>query len=135
MIEGLLSEEGMEAVFTRAWRIGYGRLFRPAVGSEETGRMRGAGPDAPPASGAQTDPATGSEEPDKPLTFHFAPEMGPLIRPDVPSLPTGTDTWALHNGYASVTPLRAAFAEPDDEALTLERASGGDRGAGTRLRL
>ncbi|KZO90315.1 sure-like protein [Calocera viscosa TUFC12733] len=147
MIPALLSDGGggVEALWTTAWRNGYGRLFMPTAKKPST---KAAGPDAGPSSehssrtstpaGNQpsyalpkhhTDPETAAH----PLTFHFAPDMEPLVRPDVALLPEGTDTWALHHGFASVTPLRAAFAEPGAESLALAGEGEGKPGAKVRL--
>ncbi|EUC65217.1 5'/3'-nucleotidase SurE [Rhizoctonia solani AG-3 Rhs1AP] len=43
------------------------------------------------------------------LVFTFSPEMQHLVSPPLDKLPYGTDTWAIHHGKASVTPMRAAF--------------------------
>ncbi|KZT52837.1 sure-like protein [Calocera cornea HHB12733] len=145
MIQALLADGGVEAVWTTAWRNGYGRLFTP---SAKKPTVKAAGPDAPPSSASSsgtstpsgnqpsyalpkhhTDPETAAH----PLTFHFAPDMEPLVRPDVTLLPEGTDTWALHHGFASVTPLRAAFAEPGAESLALAGEAEGKPGAKVRL--
>ena len=40
--------------------------------------------------------------------------MAGLISPSLDSLPVGSDGWALHRGWVSVTPLRASFGEPDE---------------------
>ncbi|CAE7125769.1 unnamed protein product [Rhizoctonia solani] len=44
------------------------------------------------------------------LVFTFSPEMQNLVSPPLDKVPYGTDTWAVHHGKASVTPMRAAFA-------------------------
>jgi len=38
--------------------------------------------------------------------------MKALIDPSVDSLPVGSDAWAIHQGWISVTPLRSTFGEP-----------------------
>ncbi|KAF8761881.1 Sure-like protein [Rhizoctonia solani] len=43
------------------------------------------------------------------LVFTFSPDMQNLVSPPLDKVPHGTDTWAVHNGKASVTPMRAAF--------------------------
>lgn len=43
------------------------------------------------------------------LVFTFSPEMKHLVSPPLDKVPHGTDTWAVHHGKASVTPMRAAF--------------------------
>lgn len=42
----------------------------------------------------------------------------------------GTDSWALHHGFISVTPLQASFAEPEEEAMRFgsEAAAAADAG-------
>lgn len=44
--------------------------------------------------------------------FKFAPDMAGLVSPVVSTLPLGSDAWAIHQGWVSVTPLRAGFGEP-----------------------
>lgn len=44
------------------------------------------------------------------LVFTFSPDMKHLVSPPLDKVPYGTDTWAVHHGMASVTPLRTAFA-------------------------
>ncbi|EJT99793.1 sure-like protein [Dacryopinax primogenitus] len=145
MIETLLAEGSIEALWTTAWRNGYGRLFKP---SQKPTTLKAAGPDAPSSSESSSRSITPANQPSHslpkfetdaetaahPLTFHFAPDMEPLVRPDVATLPEGTDTWALHRGFASVTPLRAAFAEPGAEGLCLAGEVEGRPGAKVRIR-
>ncbi|KAL1739093.1 hypothetical protein HDZ31DRAFT_69302, partial [Schizophyllum fasciatum] len=64
-------------------------------------------PDASATATTDTSPA-----PAPPLAFKWSPVMEGIIRPDLATVPEGTDAWAIHRGYASVTPLHAAFAEP-----------------------
>lgn len=61
--------------------------------------------------------APGSETMSKDLgkiVFTFSPDIGELINPRESSVPAGTDAWAFRKGWASVTPLRASFAEPSE---------------------
>lgn len=61
--------------------------------------------------------AAGNETTSKDLgkiVFTFSPDIGELINPRESSVPAGTDAWAFRNGWASVTPLRASFAEPSE---------------------
>lgn len=111
IIHKLLSPEGVGVTWSSMWRNAYGRLFTKHI------------PDAPdlPAAGPDSDLPTqeaelknGDDRAER-LVFKFSPEMGPLVNPDVASLPQGTDAWAVHNDFATVTPLRAAFAEPPQE--------------------
>ncbi|KAL7410222.1 survival protein sure-like phosphatase/nucleotidase [Mrakia frigida] len=83
--------------FTRIWRNNYASLFKPL----------------PPADGAPPS-----------LLFHFAPQMAGLVNPDLSTLPPGSDAWAVHSGYISVTPLRSSFAEPGMDALSLGSREG-----------
>lgn len=117
MIERLLSDEGLQIVWTTMWRNSYGRLFKALPNAEAASKqppMSPAGPDSssnpgPTNSGSatQTSPKNASD-----LTFKFAPKMEGLINPPLSSLPVGSDGWAMSEGHASVTPLRASFAEP-----------------------
>ncbi|KAF9015184.1 survival protein sure-like phosphatase/nucleotidase [Cyathus striatus] len=54
------------------------------------------------------------------LLFKWAPEMKGLITPSSSSLPEGSDGWAIHKGYVSVTPLRASFGEPTSQVVDAE---------------
>nr|GAT44208.1 predicted protein [Mycena chlorophos] len=83
LIEGLLSKEGLKVAWTHMWRNNYGQLFKPI-----------------PADTA-------------PLTFKFSPVMHNLIEPDESHVPVGSDGYAMLKGWASITPLRATFAEPE----------------------
>lgn len=116
MIEPLLSDEGLQIVWTSMWRNSYGRLFKALPNTEAASKqpMSPAGPDsssnpgqANSGSATQTSPQHAND-----LIFKFAPEMKGLINPPKSSLPVGSDGWAMSEGYASVTPLRASFAEP-----------------------
>jgi tubulin--tyrosine ligase len=116
MIQQLLSDEGLQIVWTTLWRNSYGRLFKALHSSEDVLKhgISAAGPDLP-----NVDPAHG-EQPSiealpqnvNDLVFKFAPDMRGLITPSPSSVPVGSDAWAISNGYVSVTPLRASFAEP-----------------------
>ncbi|KAJ9121688.1 hypothetical protein QFC22_002308 [Naganishia vaughanmartiniae] len=68
------------------------------------------------SSAQQKDPAEGDDEEER-IVFHFAPDMKPLILPEAETLLEGSDSWALHHGFISVTPLQASFAEPEEEAM------------------
>jgi tubulin---tyrosine ligase len=117
MIESLLSEEEMPIYWTKMWRSSYGRLFKDVSVSDEV-RMPSGGPDSDlSAKGVDASPSS-LEEPKQDsnkLIFKFSPDFGPLIRPPVALVPEGTDAWAINNGWASVTPLQAKYAEPADE--------------------
>ena len=66
---------------------------------------------AGPAALPPDDPTTSMDtDSSKPLKFHFAPNMGPLLFPASEDLPEGTDAWAFAKGFVSVTPMRAEYA-------------------------
>jgi len=116
MIQQLLSDEGLQIVWTTIWRNSYGRLFKALPSSESAAKqgVSAAGPDSPNAdlaSGRQlaTEQTPGNVNN---LVFKFAPDMRGLVTPSRASAPVGSDGWAISNGYISVTPLRASFAEP-----------------------
>jgi hypothetical protein len=114
MIETLLSSDGVPVCWTALGRNAYGRLFK-ALPSEQAAQrqsVKSGGPDAPGAEttseqvrGDQGD-STGAE-----LVFKWAPDMTGVLNPDKPV--EGSDTWALAQGWACVTPLMASFAEPE----------------------
>ncbi|EJD03904.1 sure-like protein [Fomitiporia mediterranea MF3/22] len=136
MVNDLLNGEGLPVLWTKIWRNAYGRLFKPFT-LEPTGTeaVPAGGPDAQLSSSNKGDPADRyrSEAPQTDafpqakslsskrtpgeishapeLVFKFAPDMSGLIGPRI-AAPVGSDAWALERGYASVTPLRASFAEP-----------------------
>ncbi|KZS92965.1 sure-like protein [Sistotremastrum niveocremeum HHB9708] len=114
MVPKLLSEEGMDICWTRIWRNEYGQLFRAPKGQRTQEHVSEAGPDSDKAT--QTDQPSSSRS----LTFVFAPDFKRLITPEQGSLPEGSDAWALSHNLASVTPLRASFAEPSDASLALQ---------------
>ncbi|KAL5535574.1 hypothetical protein ACEPAF_3668 [Sanghuangporus sanghuang] len=161
MLHSLLSEEGMPVVWTTVWRNAYGRLFKPhTLGLADGDVLPPGGPDArlssnngnsaeskievPQAgSSSREKPVSSSENFDDPieqdghapeLVFKFAPDMSGLIGSRVVA-PVGSDTWAIERGWASVTPLRASFAEApvaENGEETLESALT-DLGDGVRL--
>lgn len=45
------------------------------------------------------------------LAFRWAPDITHLLTSDLSTIPVGSDTWMLRMGYATVTPLKASFAE------------------------
>ncbi|KAG8219839.1 sure-like protein [Butyriboletus roseoflavus] len=110
MIHKLADPEGLQVYWTRIWRNSYGRLFKrvPTV----QGTQREIVPDDP-------DPLTGlisagsAAQADVYLAFKFAPDIEPLVNPDLSVVPVGTDGWAFGMGHASITPMRSGFAEAD----------------------
>ncbi|EMD42032.1 hypothetical protein CERSUDRAFT_110571 [Gelatoporia subvermispora B] len=119
MVEGLISEEGVKIYWTSIWRNSYGRLFKAHTPREAVAAptMSAAGPDSPNED-PNYQPRLGENKAAPrdvgKLFFKFAPDMTHLINPSMSSLPVGTDGWAISQGWASVTPIRASFAEPND---------------------
>lgn len=108
LVEGLLSEEGLKIFSTTMWRNSYGRLFKTILPTPGAETMRSAGPDGDSV-------ATGPNLDEHKLLFKFSPDMKDLITPSASHLPAGSDGWAIHHGWVSVTPLRACFGEPPEE--------------------
>ena len=120
MVEELLSDDGLQIVWTTMWRNSYGRLFETLPNAEAASLlpMSPAGPDSSlvpsqlnGGNATQTSPKHAGD-----LIFKFAPNIDGLINPLQCSLPIGSDGWAISEGYVSVTPLRASFAEPPEQA-------------------
>lgn len=120
LIEGLLSEEGLKICWTYVWRNSYSRLFKNAAAEHLPNPHRSAATIAQcEQQGEAKTLATGptpAETGD--LLFQWAPEMKDLITPSPSSIPVGSDGWAFHRGYVSVTPLQASFAEPSTQSDT-----------------
>lgn len=124
-----LQEPGsVEVLHTTTWRNQYGRLFKalkPAADTPSGAAAPPEGPDAAPPKSTQptttVPPSTTSSSDSDPLRFKFAPDMSNLIPKSSNEIPEGTDAWAIHNGYASVTALRASFAEPSEVGSTSGR--------------
>jgi len=121
MIEELRQPGGLEVVWTRVWRNNYGQLFKPKEEGRPSSRVQAAGPDA----GSETPVTVNGSSDELPATsgqllFQFFPKMDSLVNPPVDTLAHGTDAWAIHSARASVTPLRAAFAEPLLESYCFE---------------
>ena len=114
LVEGLLLDTGLKVVWTTMWRNSYGQLFRN-VSSPDTpqtrGTVRSVGPDPLMDGNVVRKPVPVQTEPSE-LAFKFAPDMKDLITPAASSLPPDSDAWAIHQGWACVTPLRACFGEP-----------------------
>lgn len=101
LVEGILSEEGLKICWTRMWRNSYGRLFK---------NISTVNQDSISSYTTSMPKNEGEEIGD--LLFKWSPEMRGLITPIPSMLPFGSDGWAIHNGWVSVTPLRASFGEP-----------------------
>lgn len=70
------------------------------------------------------------EQASRPLAFRFAPVMDGLVNPDPKTLPEGTDTWAIHNGYVTISPLRPCFDQAGSEGLALGSGAGAGKAVG-----
>ncbi|KAG6851045.1 hypothetical protein H0H93_002937 [Arthromyces matolae] len=114
--ENLLTDEGPKICSTFMWRNSYGRLFQRASASvaKSANSALAPGPDASGLTQSNT-PPVGTPDSAGELMFSFSPDMTDLITPSFSSLPVGSDAWALHQGWVSVTPLRASFGEPDND--------------------
>ncbi|KAG8951591.1 hypothetical protein FRC04_005878 [Tulasnella sp. 424] len=127
IVNELRQPGGLEIHWTRIWRNNYGQLFKQKDEGKKTEAIREAGPDAPPEppTSIKTSPSeSGPPETSSALVFRFAPQIDALVNPPLESLPHGSDGWALYHRKASVTPLRASFAEPLLESLCLATESG-----------
>lgn len=102
MVKGLLDEEGLKVCWTSIWRNSYGRLFKHHMIAEPLASS--AGPDADVSQNEGQ------------LVFKFAPDMSGVLNPR--ESPVGSDGWAIAQGWASVTALRASFAEAEVSGLT-----------------
>lgn len=119
MVNDLLKENSVPVVWTTIWRNKYGQLFKPhtlAPSGTATPAPEG-GPDAVVGDAKRLKPGEnlnslqdtkGDSAPE--LIFKFSPSMEGLIGPNI-AAPVGTDAWAVDHGLASITPLRASFAE------------------------
>ncbi|KAJ9125879.1 hypothetical protein QFC24_002663 [Naganishia onofrii] len=86
----------------------------PAVAAPSTSTSTTEDPSS--SSSAQQKDSKDQDDEER-IVFHFAPDMKPLILPEAETLLEGSDSWALHHGFISVTPLQASFAEPEEEAM------------------
>lgn len=112
LIEDILSDEGLKICWTTMWRNSYGRLFK-SVSKSNDRSVKAAGPDTLDDSQSLAFGPLPDNKISNQLSFKWSPEMTGLITPSLKSLPVGSDGWALHRGWVSVTPLRATFGEPD----------------------
>jgi hypothetical protein len=112
MIEEILSNGGLQIVWTTMWRNSYGRLFEAVPSPEAPVEQYEAGLDSPnnaPANDMQLGVLAQNVSN---LVFRFAPDLRRIVSPAPASVPVGSDGWAMGQGYVSVTPLRASLAEP-----------------------
>jgi len=116
-----LTDEGLKICWTTMWRNTYSRLFKRVLGesSESVHKIPPSGPATPgiPALGGKP---SGPPTHDEQLLFQFSPDMKDLVHPSLLSLPVGSDSWAIHRGLVSVTPLRASFGVPVPEHEEVE---------------
>ncbi|KAG8920535.1 hypothetical protein FRC01_000711 [Tulasnella sp. 417] len=150
IVNELRQPGGLEVLWTRVWRNSYGQvhllrrihrldvnsdlivldqLFKRKEDEKKAEVVREAGPDAPPESSTliKTSPSDSKPtETSSALVFRFAPQIDALVNPPLESLPHGSDGWAMHYRKASVTPLRASFAEPLLESLCLATERGAE---------
>ncbi|KAF9056188.1 survival protein sure-like phosphatase/nucleotidase [Panaeolus papilionaceus] len=110
LIQDILTEEGLKICWTHMWRNSYGRLFKSVASGKVNQKVNPPGPDAIADSKAEASVPNDSESSE--LLFKWSPDMLGLINPSIDTLPIGSDGWALHQGWVSVTPLRASFGEP-----------------------
>lgn len=113
MIEELLTDEGLPTMWTSMWRNSYGQLFK-ALSTAEASADYGVSPAGPDSNAGAAEDTPDAEKVPKNvvnLMFKFSPDLSYLITPPPSSVPVGSDGWAMFKGYASVTPLRACFAE------------------------
>jgi broad specificity polyphosphatase/5'/3'-nucleotidase SurE len=129
MIQGLLSEDGLPIIWTRLWRNSYHKLFK-ACSSERAAELEHP-LDSIETAAAQTNSqeAGGKVNPKGigKLLFEFSPDMKDFINLPPPSLPEGSDSWAIETGCVSVTPMRASFGEPPAEDVFVPGGTTQDR--------
>ena len=116
LIEELLAEGSLKIHWTTLWRNSYGSLFEDISGSKksEDRTIMLAVSDVTKESRVFTEvpePKIPKTTEFHPLSFKWSPDIDHLIYPSDEILPVGSDGWAIYHGWASVTPLRAAFAE------------------------
>ncbi|KAG2224012.1 hypothetical protein INT45_009598 [Circinella minor] len=112
-----LSVEKRPVYLTQFHKMHYGRLFKPL---DDKYKKTDSGKSA---STIITNPTTtGTKEEESPeyaarkeaegqesgrLVFHFAPDYKSIVFPT--DAPEGTDAWAMHKRYVSVTPMVASY--------------------------
>jgi tubulin--tyrosine ligase len=131
MVPALGGPGGIPVLWTRIWRNRYGRLFKRDDTAGTVANVSAAGPGAAPD--VQTAQEGAETEAGGKLVFKFSPDMGGLIGARLETLPEGSDGWAMEKGWASVTPLRASFAEPESAEVFCEGATLDDKLVKMRL--
>jgi 5'/3'-nucleotidase SurE len=109
LVAGLLSDEGLKICWTKLWRNSYGRLFQTAS-MPELGDSKSTPNDSANSTSVKSFSSSSASDISKDLIFKWSPDMTGLIMPSS-ALPPGSDGWAIHKGWVSVTALRASFAE------------------------
>ncbi|EIW86685.1 sure-like protein [Coniophora puteana RWD-64-598 SS2] len=117
MIQKLLDKDGLVVYWTNIWRNSYQRLFKPIPQSQPLATKPAIPPPGPDTL-AKTESTTNygvdaSSDSIGNLAFKFAPDIQQLITPAISTIPIGSDGWAIAQGAASITALRASFAEAD----------------------
>ncbi|KAK9895829.1 sure-like protein [Cystobasidium minutum MCA 4210] len=91
----------------------YGRLFVPLEQAKpETSAEADAEEAGPAAVPIHSPPPHETPQPTIKATstsFKFKPDIGSLVRPDAATLVPGTDIWAIHHNFVSITPLKSCF--------------------------
>ena len=117
MIHKLLDEGGLCVYWTSIWRNSYQRLFKP-ISRPQAPTAKPAVPPPGPDAFAKIDAAAtaginASLDNIGSFAFKFSPDIQQLITPAISNIPAGSDGWAISQGAASITALRASFAEAD----------------------
>ena len=112
LVDGLLTEQGLDVYWTTLWRNRYGRLFKDADKTSRKDEEATKNSDVPTGATAET---VNQEEGS--LHFKFAPDLRSIVRPAEDTVSPGSDAWALLHNAVSVTPLKAAFAEASHDAF------------------
>jgi 5'/3'-nucleotidase SurE len=112
LVDGLLSEPGLDVYWTSLWRNRYGKLFKDANKTSRKDEEATKNSDVPTgATLERVDQKEGT------LHFKWAPDLRSIIRPAEDTVSPGSDAWALLRDAVSVTPLKAAFAEASHDAF------------------
>ncbi|PWN93085.1 sure-like protein [Acaromyces ingoldii] len=118
--------------WTTMWKSKYGQLFQPTAGAPAAAAVAAATTSATSditATPASHQPVPASA-PTPAVQFRFSPNMASMLAPK--DLTVGTDTWAILNGYVSITRLRPNFSELDPSTAP---GQGEAQGEGKQFRL
>lgn len=120
LVEASLEKDVRRVCFTTLWRNTYGALFAPT-------RLRdGSWNPSDNVKQAAADDGESELEDDGQLRFSFAPNLHPVLFPDIDTIPEGTDAWAFYHGFTSVTPIRAEYAGLGDSGSGFGSGTPGD---------